>query len=233
MLNIYNIYNIGAVTVERVYELPPHWSSAAIGFTRNTAPLSDHSVAPDALFYPDPSTRVLLITAKSLLSNTGRRPFRNWLFINESFFRPTSRKERLNVSWDHWKEYCIIRDVSPSTKIPGPYVIGSRVLYVDSELGRSSTRDGHARYRSKLTVIDFAPYPDVSYRHGPDQVWPFVGQLTALVPNETTREIPSETCDRRKVEDMRVTEDNVVLFLVRYISTLWVPLVLWLPGESR
>lgn len=215
VLNIYNIFDIGAVTVEREYELPGHWGNAVIGFAHNTAPLTDNSASSEALFYPDPSTRILVITARSLSLDAGRSPFCNWLFINESYFRPTSRKDRLNVPWDQWKEYCLIKDVLSSTQMPGPCVIGNRVLYVESDPGRPLNRGGHSSgYASRLTIIDFAPYPDASCHS--NSVWSFVGKRSLLVPNETTRPMPSKTVDRLSIDDIRVTEDNIVLFLVRH-----------------
>ena len=215
VLNIYNIFDIGAVTVEREYELPGHWGNAAIGFSHNTAPLTDNSASSEALFYPDPSTRILVITARTISPEPGRSPFCNWLFINESYLRPTSRRDRLSVPWDHWKEYCLIKDVLPSAQLSGPCVIGSRILYIESDPGRP-TRGGHSSgyAASRLTIIDFAPYPDGSCHS--NSVWPFVGNRSLLVPNETTRSMPSKTVDRLSIDDIRVTEDNIVLFLVRH-----------------
>jgi hypothetical protein len=215
VLNIYNIFDIGAVTVEREYGLPEHWANAVIGFSQNMAPLTDNSASSEALFYPDPSTRILVITARTPSIDTSRSPFCDWLFINESHFRPTSRKDRLGVPWDHWKEYCLIKTVSPSAQILGPCVIGSRALHVESDNGRPPTRGSHpGGCASRLTIIDFAPYPEASCHS--NSVWPFVGKRSVLVPNETTRLVPSKTVDRLRIDDIRVTEDNIVLFLVRH-----------------
>lgn len=212
VLNMYNIFDIAAVTVEREYQLPEHWSNAVIGFNQNTAPLTDNSASSEALFYPDPSNRILVITARTPPLGASHSLFRNWLFINESYFRPTSRRDRLSVPWDQWKEYCLIKDVSPSALISDPCVIGSRVLYVESDSGRNPSRGGHpSGCASRLTIIDFAPYPDASCHS--NSVWPFVGKRSLLVPNENTRSVPSKTVDRLSIDDIRVTEDNIVLFL--------------------
>lgn len=212
---MYNIFDIAAVTVEREYQLPEHWSNAVIGFNQNTAPLTDNSASSEALFYPDPSNRILVITARTPPLGASHSLFRNWLFINESYFRPTSRRDRLSVPWDQWKEYCLIKDVSPSALISDPCVIGSRVLYVESDSGRNPSRGGHpSGCASRLTIIDFAPYPDASCHS--NSVWPFVGKRSLLVPNENTRSVPSKTVDRLSIDDIRVTEDNIVLFLVRH-----------------
>lgn len=203
------------MTVEREYELPERWSNAVIGFIQNTAPLTDNSASLEASFYPDPSTRILVITARTPAPDTGHHSVCNWLFINESYFRPTSRRDRLSVAWDQWKEYCLIKDVSSSMAIPSPCVIGSRVLYVESGLQRDPTRGSYSSgHAPRLTIIDFAPYPDASCHS--DSVWSWVGKRSLLVPNETTRSMPSKTVDRLNIEDIRVTEDNIVLFLVRH-----------------
>ncbi|RDB23441.1 hypothetical protein Hypma_008992 [Hypsizygus marmoreus] len=204
-LSLYNISNIGAVVLEREYELPEVWNRSIIGFAANTSPLVDLSPSSEALFYADPSNRVLLLTAKTP-SGTGGPSTRNWLIINESYFRPTSRKDRFKVPWIHWNQYCLIRDV-PSL-IRGPHVVGSRVLFAEAGSGRSSRG---ASYPPRLNVIDFAPYPDSDCRQS--RAWSLVGQRAVLVPNEISREVPPKTVDGRQIEDIRVTEDNIILFL--------------------
>lgn len=207
VLNIYNISKIDAVTVEREYELPELWMNSVIELIPNTAPLADEASSPEALFYPDPSIRVLVISAKTPVM--GSAPARNWLFINESYFRPTSRRDRLRVPWKQWSEYCVIRDLSPSTVIRGPHVISNRVLYIESDAVRSSSRGGGYVSAPHLNIIEFAPYPDSANRA--EHAWSLLGPRALLVPNELSREIPAMT----PVEDIGVTEDNVVVFYVR------------------
>lgn len=223
VLNLYNVTQVTNVTVEREYELPEAWSDAIIGFCPNTAPVSDLTSSSNALFYPDPSTRVLLITAKPNCPPTAPVP-QQWLLINESYFRPTSRKDRLRAPWSTWGQYCLIRDIAPSPiPVEGPYAVGTRVVYLESMPPHSSSRSsGHAPAPgcpSRLNVIDFAPYPDESCRSS--RAWSMIGQKSMLVPNETSREISASTVDGLSVKGIRVTEDNIVLFQVGFFSILY------------
>lgn len=196
--------------MEREYELPDAWSNAIIGFSPNTSPIADRSSSSEAMFYPDPSHRVFVLTARSP-PEAGVHPTRNWLIINESYFRPTSRKDRLKVPWNQWNQYCLIRDISPSVR--GPHVMGNRVLFAES----ASVHSGGTHlsgYAPRLNVIDFAPYPDSECRQS--RAWSLIGQRSVLVPNESSREVPPKTVDGRRIDDMRVTEDNIILFLVSH-----------------
>ncbi|GLB41680.1 hypothetical protein LshimejAT787_1002800 [Lyophyllum shimeji] len=205
VLSIYNISDIGAVAIERDYELPDAWNRSIIGFSPNTSPLSDQYSPSEAMFYPDPSKRVLLLAVKTP-STAGGSSARSWLIINESYFRPTSRKDRLRVSWHEWSQACLIREVRSSVR--GPYINGSRVVYVENAARSSSRGSG---YSSRLNVIEFAPYPDSDCCQS--NSWSFAGPRSVLVPNEIYREVPPKTVDGRQIEDLRVTEDNIVLFL--------------------
>ncbi|KAG5647865.1 hypothetical protein DXG03_007789 [Asterophora parasitica] len=206
VLSIYNISDIGAVAIERDYELPEAWNRSIFGFSPNTSPLTDQS-SSEAMFYPDPSKRILILAVKTP-SLAGAPSVRNWLIINESYFRPTSRKDRLRVSWHEWSQACLIRDVHSSVR--GPCVNGNRVVYVENA-PRSSSRSGGGTALSRLNVIEFAPYPESESHQS--RAWSLVGPRSVLVPNEATREIPSKSVDGRPIEDLRVTEDNIVLFL--------------------
>ena len=205
----------------REYELPEAWSNSSIGFCPNTSPRTDIAAASDALFYPDPATRILLLTVKHTHHPTASasHPQRNWLFINESFFGPPSRRERVKVSWNHWSQYCLIRALPPTTAfIRGPYITGTRVLFLDSSPAHHSNRgpvsgNGGSDSPARLNIIDFSPFPDISIRSSP--TWTWIGQRTTLVPSETARHLPLSTVDYLNVEGIRVTEDNIVLFLVR------------------
>ncbi|KAG5638138.1 hypothetical protein H0H81_001657 [Sphagnurus paluster] len=203
VLSIYNISNIGAVAIERDYELPEAWNRSIIGFGPNTSPVTDQYPSADAMFYPDPSKRVLLLAVKTP-SPAGGPSIRNWLIINESYFRPTSRKDRLRVSWYEWSQACLIRDVYSSVR--GPYVNGNRVVYLENP-----SRSSRGTAAPRLNIIEFAPYPDSECLQS--RAWSLAGPRSVLVPNEITREVPHKTVDGRQVEDIRLTEDNIVLFL--------------------
>ncbi|KAG6836769.1 hypothetical protein H0H93_003547 [Arthromyces matolae] len=204
-LSLYNISNISSVVVERDYELPEAWARSTIGFSPNTSPLIDEPSPSEAMFYPDPSKRVILVVVKTPSPNGGASA-RNWLIVNESFFRPTSRKDRLRVSWNEWGQSCLIRDAHSA--ILGPYVNGSRIVFAENAPRHSSSR---APVMSRLNVIEFSPFPDSNCVQS--HAWSMVGPRCVLVPNEGSRELPPKTADGRQIEDIRLTEDNVVLFL--------------------
>lgn len=193
------------MVVERDYELPEAWARSIIGFSPNTSPLTDQPSPSEAMFYPDPYRRIVLIMVKTSSPNGGPS-VRNWLIVNESFFRPTSRKDRLRVSWMEWSQACLIRNAHPT--IFGPYVNGSRVVFAENTPRHSS----RAPALSRLNLIEFAPFPDSSCVQ--TRAWSMVGPRCVLVPNESSRELPSKTVDGRQIEDIRLTEDNIILFLV-------------------
>jgi hypothetical protein len=218
VLGLYHIAYTANVNVVREYELPEAWSNSSIGFCANTSPRADIAASSDALFYPDPAARILLLTVKPPHHTAGpSRCPRNWLFINESFFGPPARRDRVKVPWNHWSQYCLVRAVAPTANlIRGPYITGARVLFLDWEPTHHSSRgpaSGRSDSTARLNIIDFSPFPDVSIR--PSQTWTWIGQQTTLVPNEAARHLPLETTDYMNVEGVRVTEDNIVLFLVR------------------
>ncbi|KAG6856557.1 hypothetical protein H0H87_003239 [Tephrocybe sp. NHM501043] len=203
-LSLYNISDIGAVVIERDYELPEAWARSTIGFSPNTSPLVDQPSPSEAMFYPDPSKRIIVVVVKTP-SLHGGPSIRNWLIVNEAFFRPTSRKDRLRVSWHEWSQACLIRDAYSA--IRGPYVNGSRIVFAENA-PRPSSRAPPA---SRINVIDFSPFPDSNSTQ--TRAWSMIGPRCVLVPNESTRDVPSKTVDGRQIEDIRLTEDNIVLFL--------------------
>ncbi|PFH51811.1 hypothetical protein AMATHDRAFT_141559 [Amanita thiersii Skay4041] len=203
VLNLYNISNVMNVTVEREYELPEVWNNCLIEIGMNSAPLKDLSPATRALFYPDPAARLLCIIAKVPVSPSGPLATRNWLFINETYFKPSRRSGLTHVPWVQWGPHCLIRDFSQnSASIKGPYIIGTRAVFLEPGFrGRSA----------RLNVIDFVPYGDSSHRMSPP--WSLRGQRTILAPLENTREVPESTTNGLGIDDIRITEDNIILFL--------------------
>ena len=214
LLATYNITDLGRVTVEREYELPDSWSASVIGFSPNTSPLTDRATSSEAMFYCDPSNRVLLLAVRSL-SQAGAPPIRSWVIIHESYFKTPMRRDHLRVPWAQWNQYCLIRDVSPM--VQDPHVVGSKVVFLDAAHAslRSGSRPGG--YCSRLNIIDFTPFPHHEARRQ-SRAWSWIGQRTSLVPDEVMREVPSKTVEGRQLEHIRVTEDNIVLFLVRCMS---------------
>ncbi|KAJ7937523.1 hypothetical protein B0H13DRAFT_1852492 [Mycena leptocephala] len=159
-----------------------------------------------SLFYSDPASRVLVMTAKPLAKHSSSASPRNWLFINEGYFRGApSRRDRLEVPWRSWGQYCLIKDLSRSRAVVrGPYTIGSRVVFLESE----KTLAGSA---ASLDLIEFAPFSDSSTRLNP--TWSMMGPRSTLFPSETAPHLPSNTVEHYAVDDLGVTEDNIVLFL--------------------
>ncbi|KAJ7642766.1 hypothetical protein DFH06DRAFT_1427499 [Mycena polygramma] len=197
IINLCAISDIKTMVVLRQYELPGIWNTSTISFCPNCSP---RLPSPSALFYPDPANRVLVIAAKPSVKSGPR----NWLFINENYFRAApSRRDRLVVPWSVWGQYSLVKDLSRSRAlVGGPYAIGSRVLFLESEPGP----------RSSLHLIEFAPLPDNPTARL-DASWSVVGPRSALFPSESTRRLSSSTVEHYAVDEIGVTEDNIVLFL--------------------
>ncbi|KAJ7623149.1 hypothetical protein FB45DRAFT_97028 [Roridomyces roridus] len=199
VLNLCNITNIVNMVVLRQYELPGAWANSSIKFSPNTA---TRQRSPTALFCSDPANRVLVVAAKPLVKTSTSA---SWLFINEGYFRGvSSRRDRAVVSWSSWGQYCVVKDLPriSRTLVRGPYAIGSRVAYLQSESGTQ---------KSTLNLIEFAPFPDSGTRL--NSSWPVVGSKATLFPSETARALSSTTVEHYAVDDIGVTEDNIVLFL--------------------
>lgn len=196
------------------YELPPIWNNSTVAFSPNT---STRSANLDALFYPDPAARILVLTATQ--NKHSKNASRNWLVINESFFRrPFSRRDTFQVQWSHWSQYCLVRTISPTTTfLRGPYVAGKRILFLDSDPIHRSATDSPTR----LNLIDFVPMMDTTRQA--NRAWTWVGPRTNVVAVESNRNLPNATVSYLDVDGIRVTDDNIVLFLVRNSDALLFP----------
>jgi hypothetical protein len=60
-------------------------------------------------------------------------------------------------------------------------------------------------------MIDFSPFTEAG---DSTRGWTSIGPRAGLVPFETSRSISSSTVGSLAIEEMRVTEDNIILFLV-------------------
>ena len=192
--------DIGKVTLEREYELPPIWAKSVLRFAQNTVPGVELSSPSTALFYTDPSSRVLLLEAKQAAPN-----MHHWLFIQESFFRPTPLADRRSVPWVYWNQFCLIREHQPSLVVGRPRFAGNRLVYLEKETHPSRGE------RARLSIIDFSPSEAPST---PTKLWTLIGKQSALIPNEFYREIPSSVTNGHSVESVYATEDNIALVLV-------------------
>ncbi|KAJ7224144.1 hypothetical protein GGX14DRAFT_424453 [Mycena pura] len=200
IINLCSISNLASMCVLRQYELPGIWNHSSIKFHPNVAPRLPSS---SALFYSDPASRILVIAAKSTSkSSANALPF-NWLFINENYFKGAPfRREHAVVPWSVWGQCCVIKDISRGKTSVVPHPIGSRVVFVESELRHGTT---------SLNLIEFTPFPENPTRLDPS--WSMVGTRSALFPNESARRLPSSAVEHYAVDGIGVTEDNIVLFL--------------------
>ncbi|KAF9073272.1 hypothetical protein BDP27DRAFT_1216366, partial [Rhodocollybia butyracea] len=210
ILSLYNISKVTSVSVVREFELPGTWSDTTMRFSTNSSPRSDVYQTSDALFYTAPETRVLAISSiPTVISRSGYYPV-NWLFLKETYFRYPSRKDGFRILWRQWGQYCIIKEIETTPgAIRGPYVVGTKVFYVENAPAQTSRNHGHSR-SARLRVIDFSPF---SESVEPPRGWSSIGPRSNLIPTESSRSIPSSSVDGLPIKDANATEDNVVLFL--------------------
>ncbi|KAF8630134.1 hypothetical protein AX15_003089 [Amanita polypyramis BW_CC] len=200
VLNLYNIVSVANITVEREYELPESWNNCQIEIRNNVAPCKDPLPSIRALFYPDPSARMLCIAARRAISSDSGPVHYKWLFVNESYFKPSRRTGLVHVPWTQWGNHCLVREVSQASPIKGPYSIGTRFVYLEPIPSNG---------RPRLHTIGFTPYAEWKY----NSPWSWRGQKVVAIPLESSRDIPDVTASGLAVEDLRITEDNIILFL--------------------
>ncbi|KAF7308425.1 F-box domain-containing protein [Mycena chlorophos] len=187
VMTLFSITHLAHMGAIRQYELPPQWvaSNHVINLHANAA---SRSPIPGSLFFPDPANRIVVIEG---ISKT--RSSTSWLFIQESYFR--RRRDPPVVGWGVWGLHCAIKEFKNKHKVGAPYPVGGRVVYL---VGAAT-----------LNVIEFASFPENPPRL--DASWSALG--SGLFPSETARRLPLGTVEQYAVDDLGVTEDNVVLFL--------------------
>lgn len=199
IMSLCDIRYLAVPTTVRDYELPDHWKNCTIGFCPNTSAMNETSVPQNALFYASPGNRVVVVVAKSAASS--RNQVFNWLFLREAYLKAARKERSTHVPFSQWAPYCLIKDTAELVPhLRGPYVVGTRVMYLEYESGR---------YPARLHIISFVPFPEASSTPG---AWLWNGARAFLVPQETSRIIPKSISNGYRIEDMRLTEDNVVLF---------------------
>ena len=196
--------DISRVALEREYELPPIWAKSVLRFAQNTVPGVELTSPSTALFCTDPSSRVLLLEAKQTGPN-----MHHWLFIQESFFRPTTLADRRSVPWAYWSQFCLIREHQPSLVVGRPRFAGNRLVYLEKEVAHPGRAE-----RARLSIIDFSISEAQAPPSTPTKLWTLIGKQSTLVPNEFYREIPSSVTNGHAVESVYATEDNIALVLV-------------------
>ncbi|KAJ8095253.1 hypothetical protein PM082_010476 [Marasmius tenuissimus] len=210
-LCLYNISKPSGVTPIREFELPEAWDHSIIEFCPNASPRSDYSLSPSTLFYAAPETRILAIKARKS-SRDPQAPYtpETWLFIRESYFRRLSRRDPVRMSWKQWGQYCLVKEVMnyPPSMIRGPFVVGTKVFYVENRANGTRSSAG-----SRLHAIDFSPFADSG---DTGRSWVSMGPKAGLAPNEYSRSIPPVTVDGLSIDELSVTEDNIVLFTEVY-----------------
>jgi len=205
LLTLYSISKMTTFTILREFELPEAWVHSLVSFCLNTSAPSDFSASSDAMFYNAPETRIIALTAQG----PNNAPL-NMLFVKEAYFKFPSRKDPLQVPWKNWGRYCLVKEIPGTTAtIRGPRVVGTKVLYIDAfpSTMRASSGKNHAR----LHLIDFSPLSEAG---DSTRGWTSIGPRAGLVPFETSRSIPSSTVGSLVIDEMRVTEDNIVMFMV-------------------
>jgi len=198
-MKLYNIGDLSRTTIEREYELPSVWAGSELRFSYNAIP-TPGQLSRDALFHLDPLTRVLNLTVR----RGQKQGTLHWLFIYESYFRPTSRADQCYVPWGYWSQACLVKDLVASEIIGVPRVIGSRIVYLES--------DGRDRFR--ISIIDFAN--PANHPGSSPRPWSLIGPRAKLVPSESSRSIPFDVTDHLRVEGICASEDNIVVMLVSF-----------------
>lgn len=180
------------------YELPETWSRSSISFNHNTALTS-----PDALFMSSPENKLISLTARS--RQPGHPP-NTWLFLKESFFKYSASAHHTalkTVPWAKWNPYTIMKEMAGGIK--GPYVVGSRAIYLESLPGKTP----------RMNLIDFPAFPpEASVAANAIRSLSWAGKHAELIPIVASRRVPEDFSKGITVEDIRMTEDNIILFLV-------------------
>jgi len=128
----------------------------------------------------------------------------NWMIFSERLFT-SSQLRGVNVEWNDWCQFVLVRNTSGNHILGKPSVVGARILYLDQDPTGTKTR---------INAINFAPHSDSAQTS--QAMWDFVGKRSLLVPTESKREISSvNERGGSKLLDLRATEDNIVLLYVR------------------
>ncbi|CAK5283123.1 unnamed protein product [Mycena citricolor] len=198
VLNLCDISDIATMSVIRQFELPPMWAHLMIEFCSND---SLYRPTPGALFQSDPVNRLLALAAKPVQSVSGNSQS-SWMFVNENYFRDAPmRRDYPLVPWTNWSQFVTVKDLSQHQgQLGRPFLVGSRVVYLE-----------YMRPTTYLKIIEFAPFPDASVR--PDPSWVVMGLKSGLIPSEAKRRLSSSTTEHYGVDDISISDDNVVLFL--------------------
>lgn len=163
--------------------------------------MNDPPRSSSALFYSDPSRRVLMLSARPPAQANSVQ----WMIFPERLFTwPWIRGQ--SVAWNDWSQYAIVRNTSVTRVVGKPAIVGTRVLYLDQDSSGTKMR---------INSIAFMPHSATA--ETAQNMWDFVGKHTPLVPSEARREIPAVNGMGCKLQDLRATEDNIVLLYVSFV----------------
>jgi len=216
ILAVHSVTNLrdSESTLLRVYHLPESWSNAVcIQIEPNTSPKCESHVMAGTFFYPDPASRIFVVSATF---HSGKVPVsyapRSVLIARESVFK-SSEPGPFDVSWNRWSRHCIIRDLSNAAH--SFRVIGSRILFSEFVDGKLHS---HVP-RSRLRLIDFNPHAIECIRPNARSAapWTWMGRWTTITAVEPIRNLPhirTWTVDSYEISKFYATEDNLVLLLV-------------------
>lgn len=199
-LIVYSIKNVQQPVPRCRFQLPATWKNSILSFHENDAPRMDPPKSSAALFYSDPARRLLVLSVRP----SPRAKVVNWMIFLERLFI-SSQFRGVNMEWNDWRQFVLIRNTSGTQILGRPSVVGSRILYLDQDSSGTKAR---------INAINFAPHCDSALTS--QAMWDFAGERSLLVPTESKREISSvNERDGSKLLDLRATEDNIVLLYVR------------------
>lgn len=195
-LIVYNIKNVQQHVPRCRFQLPAIWKNSILNFHENDAPRTHPPRSSAALFYSDPARRLLMLSARP----SPNAKVANWMIFSERLFT-SSQLRGVNVEWNDWCQFVLVRNTSGNHILGKPSVVGARILYLDQDTTGTKTR---------INAINFAPHSDSAQTS--QAMWDFVGKRSLLVPTESKREISSvNERGGSKLLDLRATEDNIVL----------------------
>lgn len=193
---LYDLPEVPKMGVKAQFMLPAEWNKQLVEFAQSASPKWDSRVSSNALVIPAPEWSMLVLTTKP---KAGPGAGQKWCYVPESFFRFLPRRKVTAIPWKDWSHVCRpITNVSNHTYVfAGPHTVGSKVVYVD-----------YYEKAKRLCVIDVSPFHPLeasidTSKGQHDERHRKIGEFP-----ETHRAISS------RVEDLRVTEDNIVLVLV-------------------
>ncbi|KAF9045667.1 hypothetical protein BDZ89DRAFT_1007886 [Hymenopellis radicata] len=192
---VYDLQDVMRMAIKAQFLLPAEWSTQKVEFARSSSPKWDTRIPSNALFSVAPEWNMLVLTAKSTPQGSGQK----WYCVPESFFRFLPRKKTAPVLWKEWNHICrrIMNVTNHTFVVYGPFTMGSRVVYVD-----------YHDKTPRLCTMDLSSFHPLE-----DSIDTAKGQL-----DERHRKIGDFPETRRpissRVEDVKVTEDNIVLILV-------------------